>query len=229
MKLENILPEVYYKESRDFSYIARLIEILTNYMKTAADNVNRKTSNKNIDNYLLQLLANTLGFKLKHNYNTKDLLYICTSLVELYRKKGSISAITDAIQLLINSQGIDQKIVWKENLKLENGNLTLSIPSALTDTVLIEDLFDYILPAGITYSFIRVNNVTYDKETNFVVVKHLDNDSGFNKLSIEESSSLLEAQNTVDIDGEQGKYLGNIGSTIVVNIENKAKNTEGGN
>ena len=95
--------------------------------------------------------------------------------------------------------------------------------------MLIEDLFDYILPAGITYSFIRVNNVTYDKETNFVVIKHLDNDSGYNKLSIEESSSLLEVQNVADIDGEQGKYLGNIGSTIVVNIENKAENTEGGN
>ena len=136
MKLENILPEVYYKESRDFSYIARLIEILTNYMKTAADNVNRKTNNKNIDNYLLQLLANTLGFKLKHNYNTKDLLYICTSLVELYRKKGSISAITDAIQLLINSQGIDQKIVWKENLKLENGKV---------DTTMVEVYVTLIL------------------------------------------------------------------------------------
>lgn len=225
MKLENILPEVYYKESRDFSYIARLIEILMNYMKTAADNVNRKNNNKNIDNYLLQLLTNTLGFKLKHNYNTKDLLAICTSLVELYRKKGSTSAITDAVQLLINSQGIDQKIVWKENLKLENGNLTLSIPNTLTDTILIEDLFDYILPAGITYSFIRVNNVTYDKEANFTVINHSDN-SGHNDLTIEESSNLFEAQNTNDVTGLNGKYLGNIGATIVTNVE---KSKEGGN
>lgn len=85
--------------------------------------------------------------------------------------------------------------------------------------MLIEDLFDYILPAGITYSFIRVNNVTYDKETNRTVIKHFDNDSGYNKLSIEESSSLLEVQNVADIDGKEGKYLGNIGSTIVVNID----------
>lgn len=67
--------------------------------------------------------------------------------------------------------------------------------------------------------------MTYDKETNRTVIKHFDNDAGGNALGIEESSSLLEAQNAADIDGGQGKYLGNISSTIVVNIENK----EGGN
>ena len=125
---------------------------------------------------------------------------------------------------VINAYNKGQTALFNAIVKMLSGRDINNIarPSSI-------DLFDYILPAGITYSFIRVNNVTYDKETNFVVVKHLDNDSGYNKLSIEESSSLLEVQNVADIDGEQGKYLGNIGSTIVVNIENKAENTEGGN
>lgn len=230
MKVENFVPQVYYRESRDFAFIGRLIELAINYSKTAADNVNvRIEPNVNMDNYLLQLLADTLGFKLKHNYNTKDLLYICTSLYTLYKKKGSMEAIQDAVQILVNSQQIPQKVIWKQNLVLDSTtkNLTLKIPASLTDLVLIEDLFDYILPAGITYSFMRVSNEAYNAKDNLSETVSDDQITSV-KLTDLQAGGLFEVQTDATQSGQNGSiYLGNIGSTVVVETDDNT--SSGGN
>ena len=225
MRVENLVPQVYYKESRDFAFIGRLIELSINYMKTAADNVEIKL-NENIDNYLLQLLADTLGFKLKHNYNTKDLLYVCSSLFELYKNKGSKDSIAKAVQLLINSQNIKQKVVWDVNLRWDTQkekNLILEIPDKLSDVILIEDLFDYILPAGITYSFIRISSEAYDANDNYSEIAH-DEDIAPNTLSMEQAGGLFEIQSSGAQTGTTDVYLGNIGSNVVVEEDNVAEN-----
>ena len=225
MRVENLVPQVYYKESRDFAFIGRLIELSINYMKTAADNVEIKL-NENIDNYLLQLLADTLGFKLKHNYNTKDLLYVCSSLFELYKNKGSKDSIAKAVQLLINSQNIKQKVVWDVNLRWDTQkekNLILEIPDKLSDVILIEDLFDYILPAGITYSFIRISSEAYDANDNYSEIAH-DEDIAPNTLSMEQAGGLFEIQSSGAQTGTTNVYLGNIGSNVVVEEDNVAEN-----
>ena len=36
MEVRKLVPDIYYKDSRDFSYIGRLFEVLINYMKTGA-------------------------------------------------------------------------------------------------------------------------------------------------------------------------------------------------
>lgn len=217
MKLEKLLPEVYYKESRDFAFIARLIEIYINYMKSAADNVDFKMNKSTLNSYVLQLVANNLGFKLKHNYENKDLMYLCTTLMSLYRKKGSIQAIIDAIQLLVNSQKIDEKIS-RDNVTITNDELEIRIPSALTDVTLLEDVFDYILPAGMTYTFIRVYNAK-ESDKLYNVSTYKDNTWSKQLSYSDEYSGLYEIQDAKAKTNEDGisGYLGNIGSSIVAN------------
>lgn len=62
MKVERMVPEIYYDKSRDFAYIGRLLEIVFNYMKTAADNVGVEPD-EDIDSNIIDLLVNTLGFE----------------------------------------------------------------------------------------------------------------------------------------------------------------------
>ena len=103
MKVQNMIPEVYYKESRDFSYIGRLFEILFNHIKTNADLVNSNLVNVDSDD-LLNSLCYTLGFQPKHTYNNKDLLSICSSFVSIMRNKGSLNAVEECIKILLNGQ-----------------------------------------------------------------------------------------------------------------------------
>ena len=154
MKFDKLIPQVYYKESRDFSYIGRLVEIIINYMKTNTDVVNINPNSENIDSNILNLLAMTLGFETKHRYLTKDLIYVCNSFTELVKNKGTKASIEAAIQLLLTSQGIDDIFIIQRDDD-DPYNLILRVPEKLTDLILLEDLFEYILPAGVTYTIVR--------------------------------------------------------------------------
>ena len=189
MKVEKMLPEVYYKESRDFAYIGRLLEIIFNYMKTASDCVNMHPDNENIDANVVDLLVDTLGFDSKHTYITKDLIFIASSFSELLRKKGTVDAINLAIRLLLNSQGVKKSADFNfvENSALSE--LEIKIPDELTDIVLLEDIFDYILPVGTTYKFTRVSIGDSKQESKYEVsstveIKHSVAETSDDELGI---------------------------------------------
>lgn len=159
MKVENLVPVVYYKESRDFSYVGRLIEILFNYIKTNTDLVGKGVSTLSSHN-LINLLTSSVGFESKHEYTNEDLVRICSSFVYLVRNKGSVKAIEDTINILLRAQNIDFDVdIYFDS---DDDKLILvEVPMDLTDTALIDDIFDYILPTGILYRYTSVG----DKET----------------------------------------------------------------
>lgn len=158
MKIERMLPEVYIRESRDFAYIARLIEIIFNYMKSSGDCIKSISQISDTDTNLISLLATNVGFDTKHIYSNKNLLSVLKSFSEILRNKGNSKSIQQSIQLLLNNQKI--KNVNIQNLILidnATGEIEIQIPENLEDTVLLEDIFDYILPAGMTYKFTKLS------------------------------------------------------------------------
>lgn len=152
MKVSNLVPEVYYKKSRDFSYIGRVFEVLFNYYKTNVDLVGKSPLDENVMSNIISLAAMTLGFESKHEYINKDLVALCSSFAMLLKNKGTITAIEDCVNILLHTQNIQQgtTIVYD----VDNLELTIYVPSQVKDIVLLEDVFEYILPAGVTYSFI---------------------------------------------------------------------------
>lgn len=166
MKVDKLVPEVYYKESRDFSYIGRLFEIVFNYMRMGGSLVNVNLDDKYINSTILDLGALTLGFESKHKYVTKDLLYVISCFTNLLKNKGTMPAVKTVVQLLCTSQkfsiDIDSAVMRDQN---DHWKLLIYLPEGLKDVILMEDLFDYILPTGMIYeiSFIgaqQKQNVT---------------------------------------------------------------------
>ena len=153
MKVQNMVPEVYYKESRDFSYICRLLEVIINHLKTNADLVGSNLNTIDSDD-LLNSLAYTLGFKPKHKYINKDLINVCSNFTNILRNKGTLNAIEECIKIMLNSQYIIGDYVILEDSK--NCFIEIGLPSSTKDIVLLEDLFDYILPAGWIYSIVGI-------------------------------------------------------------------------
>lgn len=179
MKVEKLIPEVYYSQSRDFSYIGRLMEIIFNYMKTGADIVDINPDSLNLDATTIELVALTLGFESKHKYRTRDLIYVISSFSHLLKKKGTRESIVDAIKLLTNSQRIklndidDIDFIHMEADEdgIPTHKLEVKVPSQMTDLVLLEDLFDYILPAGMLYRFNKVIQQSKDRTTLKTITK----------------------------------------------------------
>ena len=115
IRLQDLTPEVYYKQSRDFQFIGRLYDIVLNYIKTNADNLYYLPIGQNMNEQLLNLLALSLGFKPKNNYNSKQLLAICSVLPEIMKNKGSLQSMITAVNALLAAEEIEQAKVLNRN------------------------------------------------------------------------------------------------------------------
>lgn len=153
IKTQNLVPQVYYDKSRDFQLLGRTFDIVFNYLKTNIDLIYNNPLSDNSDERLVDLLALTLGFKSRHNYNVKQLTAMCSSFMLAMRNKGNITGIELAVNTLIQAEGIKNGALILVDSK--NNNLNIYIPVELTDINLLNDLLVYILPAGMSCSIIR--------------------------------------------------------------------------
>ena len=153
IKLQNYTPEVYYRESRDFQFIGRLYDLVLNYVKTNVDLIYSLPLSDNSDNQFIDLMAMTLGFHAKHKYTSQQLKAICFVLSEIIRNKGTIKALTIACDAIFHAEGIQGQFDYE--LTNNNTNIVIYLPQELSDTTLLNDLFEYILPAGMSCQIIK--------------------------------------------------------------------------
>lgn len=153
IKVKNLVNSVYYNKSRDFQVVGRVLETIFNYLQTEIDLAKYLNLTNNTDDKLLPLIATTLGFESKHNYDTNNLKGILSSFSYLLKNKGTKKAIQDALTILLRCQNIDATATV--NVDKTTNEVIIYIPYNLQDTILLEDLFNYILPAGWTYNFIK--------------------------------------------------------------------------
>lgn len=154
MKVDKLVPEIYYKESRDFSYVGRLFEVLFNYLKTNVDLVGESLIfpiNEEASSSIIELLSTSLGFESKHKYQNKDLIYLCSVFAYLLRNKGNKHSIEDAITTLLRSQSINDSFDISAD-EDEDYKYVIYVPKQLNDIVLLEDIYEYILPTGWNYT-----------------------------------------------------------------------------
>ena len=164
IKLQDLTPEIYYKQSRDFQFIGRLYDLVLNYVKTNASNLYNLPVGKNMDEQLLNLLALTLGFKPTKKYNSKQLLAICSALPTILKHKGSIEALVLATNALLSAEGVKQPLDYSLNPKQ---GITLYVAQELEDLNLFKDLLDYLLPAGLSCTIIKESQAISTIETTF--------------------------------------------------------------
>lgn len=154
IRAQDLTPDVYYNQSRDFQFIGRLFDLVLNSVKTNSEAIYNLPLSQNSDEHLLDLMALTLGFKLKHNYNSAQLKAICEVFAEVIRSKGSILAIVKALNTLFNAEGLRVFASYE----ISNNQLSIHTPPELKDTNLLRDLLNYILPVGITCNFRKITN-----------------------------------------------------------------------
>ena len=164
IKFQDLTPEVYYKRSRDFQYIGRLFDLVLNNAKMNIDIISSLPLNPDMDPRLLDLLALTLGFKSKHEYNTKQLAALCSIFPFVLRNKGSKLAIETACNALLNAEGITKGA----SIEVSNQTVSIFLPSELSDLNLLKDLLNYILPAGMSCSLIQEATLVPPKSTTSV-------------------------------------------------------------
>ena len=153
IKFADQVPSIYTGASRDFQYLSWLMDIVLNSVKHNVDDIYNLPDNK-ADPKLTELLALTLGFNVKRNYDQEQLKAIVAALPRILKYKGTKTAIEMAGNALIAASGASGDFFCEVTGGAE---LKITFPVNLIDISLFTDLLEYILPAGMTYHIIRQN------------------------------------------------------------------------
>jgi hypothetical protein len=97
----------------------------------------------------------TLGFKIKRNYDKKQLAAVVSVFPSLLKQKGTENAVRIAAEALIKASGA----AGSYSCSVKGAMLEVTLPEDLVDTTLFTDLLEYILPAGMSYRIIRRNQI----------------------------------------------------------------------
>lgn len=166
VRTETQVPSNYYTRSRDFQLLGRIFDLSMNSSKDFADSVLGCADGSALDGRMLPLLAKTVGFDCRDGHAASDLLMACRGFKSILRRKGSEQAIVDCVSLLMRSQNVDSTFdVTIINKRSETGadgkdvsvpvyEVRVMVPKELNDIALLEDLLDYVLPAGYVLNII---------------------------------------------------------------------------
>lgn len=154
VKSQDLVPSIYYKESRDFQYFGRLFDIIFNYAKTNIDLLRGINYKKNSN--LIDLLMQTLGFYFVHDNKIDSLSQLSSIWINLIKNKGTEAAVTTLIKSILNHENIKTEIDvsytgsdTSEGYNKLDIRFTRKVPD--TDLFLIESALDYILPVTVIY------------------------------------------------------------------------------
>ncbi len=157
INIKNQLPDIYYDASRDFQILGHLYEVVLNYVKTNADMLYLLPNGIEEDTRATELLATTLGFKLRRNYDKEQLAALVSIFPQLLKIKGTKRAIILAGNALVKASGVPG--AFDCDLNNKSHILTIKIPIELSDITLFLDLLPYILPFGLRTTIIRTTAI----------------------------------------------------------------------
>ena len=224
INIKHQLPGIYYDASRDFQILGHLYEVVLNYSKTNADMLYFLPNGLTEDSRITEVLATTLGFKLRRNYDKAQLAALVSIFPQLLRIKGTKRAIDLVGDALVKASGVPGSF----HSELKEQVLIVKIPVELTDITLFMDLLPYILPFGISVSIVRMTvhkeTPTLPISTTAVVRKALpgfgpqaQQPLGLAKVSEDGSSLDYFSYRTIDSKGEA--IAGLMGATPVIAFE----------
>lgn len=196
IKVKDCVPDIYSNASRDFQFLCHLFDVVLNDTKSRADDLYFLPSG--IENQrVTEILASTLGFTLKRNYDKDQLTALISILPTLMRLKGTMQAVFLVGNALIKSSGLTGKGSFE--CEMNGCELTAYIPSEISDTTLFRDLLPYILPAGVSCKFLRNTTISRKLYTKIdyesVLMRVVDNDTNVSTIAVPTVSSAIKATN----------------------------------
>lgn len=197
-------PIEYSIQSRDYQKLARIYTVLYNLSKMYIDDM--KVWETNIDNKLTTLRSKTLNFDPKHAWNLDDLDAAISCFKYVMRRKGTIQALSFCLTILLRMRKMSGIISEERGtIEVEGNKVIVKIPQQLASAGVVEDLIEYLLPAGMTYRIIEYREVGLDNVTSNLIIKNkaFTKEISINDVSIYGSHGTIESSeyNPIEVDG----------------------------
>lgn len=151
-RLQENVPEVYVKESRDFQLMSRLYDLSNNAVRYNIKSMENLLDPMLCSDRLLPLLATRVGFFPRAEYNTHALRLIISVFPYILKHKGTRKGIEMALNTILKAENeYSESYITIENSP--NYKITISTKRWLEDQTLLEDVLSYIIPIGYELEF----------------------------------------------------------------------------
>lgn len=168
IRLEDNVPQNYIDESRDFQLFCRLYDCINNGVRFDIDSMIYLFDSFRVNNNLLQLLANRIGFFPKRYIDDNMMRYIISAFPYLIKYKGSKKAINAALSTVLKAENISAKY----EIKIENINEDTKEDSYVISIIInkpfnievFKELLYYIAPTGYILKIEQGEIEIYDTE-----------------------------------------------------------------
>lgn len=152
IRMQELTPEVYYNNSRDFQLLCHLFDLVLNSTKTEADILFNLPLSTNSPDQLLNLMSTTFGLRLDMTkYTAAQLRAICSVAPRLMKYKGSLQAVHYLVAALMRVEGAAEEYLIEQDMN-DPYHITISLPTQAKHKAILDEILPYITPAGVTYS-----------------------------------------------------------------------------
>ena len=110
IRLQEMTPQIYTDESRDFQLLSRLYDSVFNGLKFDTDSILDLIDTKECRTSVLQLLQTKLGFFTERKIDDEKLRSILECFPILVRNKGSLRAIKETLYLFLRMYSVSSNM-----------------------------------------------------------------------------------------------------------------------
>ena len=205
-RVENNVPEVYIKYSRDFQLLARLYDLVLQSTRFSIDSMQLVSDTQRCNERMLPLIATKVGFFHELDISANVHRAVLSAFPVIIKHKGSMKALELLCSLFERIDDTRVGIVYNE--EHDKNFLTIVFYTYYGHLEVFKDLIEYVRPTGMIVEYIAAD-----------VIPAEDSDLGINthayihKATSEHTSSMVQTSaGDPDYDG------GTIGFTLVSDL-----------
>lgn len=177
IRCQELVPDYYIEESRDFQTLCRLYDYTFNSLKFNIDTMQSLTNTQLVKDTVLPLVGDKFGIYDKHSYTNRELL---TALPTAVINKGSLKAVKILLNAYLDSLNIfDYAVAYhskdedsadevskllSRDIKPYSIVIVLSTSPKLVDLHVLNEFLKMIIPCGMIVEYVfGINKFILDK------------------------------------------------------------------
>lgn len=177
IRTQNLVPEYYPEQSRDFQVLGRLFDYAVNGLKFNIDSMQNITNTNHAKDTVLPLIGDKFGIYDKQSYSNRELL---SALPSALQYKGSLKSISILLNAYLDSLSIfDYAIAYhskdresaeelsqllRQEIKPYTIVIVLSVTPSLADLHVLDEYLNMVVPCGMLIRYVfGVHNDIIDR------------------------------------------------------------------
>ena len=177
IRCQELVPDYYIEESRDFQVLCRLYDYTLNSLKFNIDTMQSLTNTKLVEDTVLRLVGDKFGIYDKHSYTNRELL---TALPSAVKNKDSLHSVKILLNAYLDSLNIfDYAVAYhskdeesaKEVSSILNRDIkpytiviVLSTSPTFVDLHVLDEFMKMVIPCGMIVEYVfGISKSIFDK------------------------------------------------------------------